>query len=212
MAGTHFKKPIFVQGVPILGGGSLMTQGDSWFVAPSSGSDSNSGTSIDKPFKTLTYALGKATANQNDVIYMVAESNTAANTTDYQSVTLTWNKDLVHLVGIGAPGKVSQRARIAQTSTATGVSPLVNVTANGCIFSNFSIFHGVDDATSLVALTVTGQRNYFEGVHVGGIGHATMVAAGAASLKINGGAENTFKDCVFGVDTIAADNATNGEL
>jgi len=162
--------------------------------------------------KTLAKALSLATANQNDVIFLFAESNTASATTDYQSATLTWNKDLTHLIGVGAPSAISQRARIAQLSTATSVSPLVNVTASGCLFKNVSIFHGVDNAASLIALQVTGQRNAFEDMHIAGMGHATQVAAGGTSLKINGGAENVFRRCVIGLDTIARDASTEGEL
>lgn len=179
--------------------------GNHWFVKPSTGSDGNSGKTINRPFKTLAKALDKATANNNDVVYLISESNTASATTDYQSETLDWNKDLVHLIGVCAPSAVSQRARIAQLSTATGLTSLVTVSANGCTIKNLSIFHGVDDATSLIACKVTGSRNYFENVHFAGIGHATMSAAGCASLSLDGGAENVFKNCVIGVDTVDTD-------
>lgn len=203
---SNFPNGVTSFGIPVFGSGALMTQGNSWFVRPSSGVDSTSyGKSPSKPFKTLAYALSQATANQNDVIYLMAESNTAANTTDYQSVTLDWNKDLVHLVGVCAPSKFSQRARIAQLSTATGVSPLVKVSANGCIIANVSIFHGVADNTSLIALEVTGQRNTFLNCHIAGIGNATQVTAGAMSLKLTGASENLFKNCVIGLDTITRD-------
>jgi len=189
-------------GVPV---GGLMTNGKAWFVKPSSGSNSNSGKSPRKAFQTLAKALEMATVGSNDVVYLIAESDTAASTTDYQSATLDWNKDLVHLVGIGAPSAVSQRARIAQLSTATGLTSLVTVSADGCIFKNISIFQGVADATSLVACKVTGTRNYFENVHFAGIGDATQSAAGAASLKLDGAQENVFKNCVIGVDTVNTD-------
>lgn len=200
---VHFTGPLHVDGVPV--GGIMPIQGKSIFVKPSTGSNINSGLSADQAVKTLAQALTLATANQNDTVYLYGESNTAANTTDYQSATLTWNKDLVHLVGVCAPTAVSQRARIAQLSTATGVSPLVDVTANGCIFQNISIFHGVADATSLICLRVTGQRNVFDHCHIAGVGNATMSAAGSCSLKIDAGAENVFRNCVIGLDTIARD-------
>jgi len=189
----------------VLGGAGIPFTGTYYFVKPSTGSDSNSGLEPGKALKTLAQAQTKATANKNDVVYLIAESNTAADTTDYQSATLTWAKDLVHLIGIGAPSIVSQRSRIAQLSTATAVSPLVNVTANGCYIANISAFQGVADATSLIDVQVTGARNVFENVHFAGIGHATMSAAGACSLKLEGGAENVFRGCVIGVDTIDTD-------
>lgn len=201
----HFTGPLYVDGVPIAG--LLPSQGKSIFVKPSTGSDINSGLSADVAVKTLSQALTLATANKNDTIYLFAESNTAASTTDYQSATLTWNKDLVHLVGVGSPSAVSQRARIAQLSTATSVNPLVNVTANGCIFKNIQIFHGVADAGSYVACQVTGSKNYFENVHFAGMGDLTKTqsVAGSASLKIDGGQENVFRHCVIGLDTATRD-------
>src|SRR3990167_3729579 len=182
-----------------------ITQGEVFHVKPSTGSNGNDGSSPAKAFKTLAYAHTKMTANQNDICYFHGEHNTAASTTDYQSTSLVWAKNLCHLIGVGAPTMVSQRSRIAQLSTATAVSPLVSVTANGCYFSNFSIFHGVADATSLIACTVSGQRNVFDHVHFAGIGDATMSAAGCASLSLDAGAENVFTNCVIGFDNITRD-------
>jgi hypothetical protein len=214
MTFTNFRNGITSLGVPVLPSGLIPfgPTSKAYFVAPGTGSDGNRGTDPTRPLATLAEAHSLCTANNNDVVFLMAQSNTASATTDYQSATLTWSKDLTHLIGIGAPGHFSQRARIGQLSTATGVSPLVNVTANGCLFANFSVFHGVADATSLVALQVTGARNYFYGSHIAGMGDATMVTAGAASLKLAGASENTFSNCVIGLDTISRDNTTNGEI
>lgn len=173
-------------------------------------SDGNSGLKLTEPVKTISRALELANANKGDVIYLLAYDNDAADITDDQSATLTWSKDFVHLVGLVPEVSVSQRARLNQLSTATGVSPMVNVTANGCVFANVQFFQGVNDATSLVNVQVTGDRNYFDNVHFAGIGNATMSAAGSADVKIDGGSENVFKNCVFGVDTATRDaDATN---
>lgn len=188
-----------------IGLGSMATQGNVWHVKPGSGADGQDGKTAATAVATLSKALSLATADQNDIILLYSEDNSASGTTDYQSSTLTWNKDGVHLIGVTAPTAVSQRARIAQLSTATGLTQLVSVTASNCMFKNISIFHGVADATSLVALQVSGERNVFEDCHIGGIGNATMSAAGAASLEIEGGAENVFRRCVIGVDTIERD-------
>jgi hypothetical protein len=185
--------------------GGIFTTGKVWFVKPSSGSDANTGKRPDQAVKTVAKAYSLATANKNDVIYIVSESNTGSGTTDYQSSTLTFSKDLTHVAGVCAPSVVSQRSRIAQLSTATAVSPLVLVSGDAGIYQNFSIFHGVADATSLLACTVTGTRNYFENIHFAGIGHATMSATGSASLKLDACEENLFKRCVIGVDTIDTD-------
>jgi hypothetical protein len=103
-----------------------------------------------------------------------------------------------------APTQVGQRSRIFQTSTLTAASPLLDITATGCIFKNFYIFQGVADATSLLNVRVTGGRNYFENVHFAGGGHATQAIDGGASLALYGAEECTFVNCTIGVDTIAA--------
>ncbi|MDD4986296.1 MAG: hypothetical protein PHQ43_11015 [Dehalococcoidales bacterium] len=188
------------------------TQGKVIHVKPYSGSDDNPGDSPTMAFKTLAKALSEATADKNDIVLLYAESNTSASTTDYQSAALDWNKDLVHLIGVGAPTAVSQRARIANTAGAN-ISPVVKFSADGCIVANVQIVNGDNNAAALLAAEVTGQRNYFKGVHFAGIvGGTTQSAAGAADLKINGGAENVFDSCTIGVDTIARDADATGIL
>jgi hypothetical protein len=148
------------------------------------------------------------TANQNDTLLYVAGATTLTNL----SATLTWAKSYTHFMGVCAPTRVGQRARIFQLSTATGLSPLVNVTASSCIFKNLYTFQGVNDATSLINWQVTGSRNYFENCHFAGGGHATQAIDGGASLCISGGSENTFVDCTIGVDTIDAATGMAGLL
>ncbi len=205
---TNFPSGLASFGIPVLGGAcGVPYTGNYWFVKPSSGLDGNSGKTPRRALKTIAEALDRATANNNDVIVLIGESNTAASTTDYQSTSLVWNKDLTHLVGVAAPGAFSHRARIAQLSTATGVTQLVSVTANACHFANLSIFHGVADATSLVALKVTGARNVFENMHIAGMGDTNKVQSvtGAASLWLSAASENLFRHCTIGLDTAVRD-------
>lgn len=193
--------------------GSYGFTGNYWYVKPSSGSDSNLGNSPSQAVKTLSHALSLATANNNDVIFLIAESNTASSTTDYQTTTLDWNKDLTHLIGICAPSQVGQRARLAAKSTATGVSPVLKVSANGCYLTNFSVYGGISgDATSLGAVEVTGTRNVFDNVGIQGMGTTDAVTTGGYSLRLTGAEENVFINSTIGLDTIARDNSTNGEV
>src|SRR3990172_5208195 len=101
-------------GMPVNG---FMTTGKVWFVKPSTGSDGNTGKTPAKALKTLAKAQSLATADKGDVVYMVAESNTAASTTDYQSSVLAWAKDGVHLIGLDSNPFLGQRARISNLST-----------------------------------------------------------------------------------------------
>lgn len=163
--------------------------------------DSNPGT-FAAPLKTIERAYELCTGSLGEVIYMLGYGNNAANVTDDWDASFTWAKNSVHLIGLVPPMVVSHRTRINQLSTATGISPLLNVTGNNCVFSNFQIFQGVADATSLVNVQVSGQHNVFDNVHIGGIGHATMSAAGAACLNLEGGSENVFRNCTIGLDTV----------
>lgn len=178
-----------------------------YFVDPARGSDDNSGLSPETALAGIEAAEAKCVANQHDTVIYIAGSsgvNLAA--------ALTWDKNYTHLIGIAAPTRVAQRARIFQTSTLTGASPLLTISATGCIFANFYIFQGVDDATSLINVSVTGGRNYFENVHFAGGGHASQAIDGGASLKLDAAEENTFVNCTIGVDTIDAATGMMGLL
>jgi len=196
-------------GLPVMAGVPFGANAKYFFVDPTSSraSDSNSGEDPSTPLSTISGGYAKMTANQNDTLFYVAGSTSVSEAT-----AITWAKNYTHLIGIAAPTRVAQRARIFQTATSTGLSPLLNITATGCIFKNFYIFQGVDDATSLINVQVTGGRNYFENVHFAGGGHATQAINGGASLKLDGAEENTFVNCTIGVDTIDAATGMVGIL
>lgn len=176
-----------------------ITVGDVYYLDPANGHDSNNGQSKDEAFKTLPVAYAKLTAGKNDILIYMAGT---------QSINLTaqldWAKDYTHFIGWCAPVGAGKRARIFQNASSTGID-LLKISGNGCIWKNIYAYHGVDDATSKICMTITGQRNYFENCHFAGIGHATMSVAGSASLKIDGGAENKFVNCQIGLDTITRD-------
>jgi len=178
-----------------------------YLVDPANGSDSNPGKSFASPLASVEAAEDLCVANQHDVVLYLAGSSG-----NNLAAALTWDKNYTHLIGWCAPTGVANRARIFQTSTLTGASPLLNITASGCIFRNFYIFQGVDDATSLINVQVTGGRNYFEDVHFAGGGHATMAINGGASLKLDGAEENLFRHCTIGVDTVDAATGMMGVL
>jgi hypothetical protein len=186
---------------------TAMTRGTAYYVDAANGSNSNSGLSPEAAVADIATAYGKCTAGQHDAVYYIASGSSVT-----LSAALDWAKDYTHLFGICAPTSTAQRARIFQLSTLTGASPLLTISASGCIFSNFYIFQGVDDATSLINVSVTGGRNYFENVHFAGGGHATQAINGGASLLLNGAEENTFVDCTIGVDTIDAATGMVGIL
>jgi hypothetical protein len=192
-------------GVPV---GGMFTPGRAIFVRPGTGSDGDNGKSPNKAVKTLSKALSLATANVGDVVYLIAESNTASSTTDYQTATLDWNKDGVHLIGIGAGPIIGQRSRIGQDSSTLTIDSLFKISANNCLIKNIEIFQGVSGSTAItpVALEVTGQRNVFDNLQISGMGDGTaandMDVAAGRSLKLTAASENIFKNCYIGLDTV----------
>ena len=201
---TNFPFGISSFGVPVLGGLPPFT-GKYIFVKPYSGLDGNDGLSPQTAVKTLTKALALATANANDVVLLIAESNTAANTFDMMTAALDWNKDAVHIFGVCAEDFIGQRAGLRMATTTTTVTDMFTVSANNCLIANIQIFQG--DYTlasgSPRALVVSGMRNRFINCQISGAGDTggSMDVAGARSLAVTG-AENTFQHCYIGLNTV----------
>jgi len=179
-----------------------------FYVDPANGSDANDGKAPETAFASLNVGLAALTANKNDTLVLVGNETSTAKLV----ATLDWDKDYTHLIGVCAPVSLGQRARIFGHADNENVTPLIKVSAKGCSFRNIYVNYGVDDAGCLVAVEVTGSRNYFENCHFSGINHATQDAAGACSLKLNGCAENRFKHCSIGSDTQHTRGAANSEI
>lgn len=209
------KRATRINGFPVMPGFPpwlAFTQGKVFHVKPYSGVDTNTGLNPSGALKTLAAALAKCTAGQNDVVLLYAESNTSAQTTDYQAATLTWNKDLTHLIGVTSGVSMSPRARIAAVSTYAAAGPTMTVSANGCYFANLQIYMGVADTTPLGALSVTGARNRFDNCHILGMGAATNDIVGAYSLLLSGAEEVEFHNCTIGSDRTALGAAANSQV
>lgn len=222
MSLTNFPSGLSSFGIPVLGGASLPFTGKYFFVDPANGSDGNKGDSPGKALGTLYEALSLCTSGNNDVIFLIGSGSTAATArlslANAQSVnsaatsgTLVWNKNATHLIGITAPTGVAQRARLAPptgtyTVTTFGSANFVTVSGSGCLFANFSLFHGFSTGgANQICWTDTGGRNYYDNVEFGGIADAGSAAdAGSRSLKIGsaGSGENTFHRCTIGLDTV----------
>lgn len=222
MAIKPFSAIVPSMGLQFFGGPGPLTQGQAWYVNPSTGSDTASGRRPNQPLKTLyaagagtAGALAKITANRNDVVYMFAASNTAASTTDYQSNTttaaLSWASDLTHLVGVNANPYFAQRSRIALASAFNTAVPMVSWSANDCLCANIEMFEGVAGTLPTGCLKLTGNRNRFLNCHIAGIGNDANDIASAYSLYISG-EENVFERCVIGLDTIDRGTAANSEI
>lgn len=198
----------------------ITTQGNVYWVRPGSGpgglgatgNDNNSGLSPDQAFATLAAALAHCVAGQNDVVLLCAQGNTAAYTTDYQSATLNWNKDLVHLIGVNDGPQLGQRSRIALISTYATASNLFTLSANGCLIQGIEFYSGVASALPTGGVQVTGQRSRFSNCQISGMGNSANDIAGAYSLYLNAAQENLFENCYIGLDTVTLGAAANSQV
>lgn len=217
MAWDNFPFGIMSAGVPVLGGFNGIPLTGSWFfVDYQYGSDGNGvasgrtpsgggvgGAPPNSPMKTLQAAHDLCLDGNNDVVVIMG--NGSSTGTARLTATLTWTKNATHLLGMTAPVLEAQRARISTLTTATvNINPLMSVSGSGCIFSNFSFFQGVGQAsTDEQLIDITGSRNYFGNVDFGGMGNAAGAArAGSYVMKLNGGGENTFDSCSIGLETV----------
>ena len=169
--------------------------GDIYYVDPTNGSDTaNSGTSWDDAFASVGTAYTNCTDNNYDVIILAPGTHSSSA----EASAITWSKDHITLIGNVAPVGMSQRARMLASAS---VSPMITVSGYGNVFKNVQLASWNDNN---ILVTVSGSRNYFENVHFAGIGNATAGDDTAARcLYLNGGQENRFVDCTFGVDTVA---------
>lgn len=195
----HFADMVYqLGGIPALAGIPFHPLAKYYFVDATNGSDGNDGRTLDKSLATIAAAEAKCVANHHDTVFLVGIS------TNTLSAALDWDKNYTHLIGICAPTRSAKRARIFQLSSLTNASPLLNITASGCIFKNFYVSQGVADTGSLRCVGVTScNYNYFEDVHMLGGGNDTNAIDGACSLYMNGAGRNTFKNCTFGGQNIA---------
>lgn len=203
--------------------GLTQGQGTAYFLDPSLGNDALNGLAptvqgdgITGPKRSLLGAYnacqGNSSTGQNDTVVLLANGATSA--TARVDSAFTWAKAETHLVGVCSPVMISQRARLAPTSTTTAFANFLTISASGCVFQNIGIFDGFGTGTTAqICLTVTGSRNWFKNCHIGGMGDTTSAGdAGSRSLKIGSGGsgENLFEDCTIGLDTVtrAAANAS----
>ncbi len=190
-------------GIDLIGSG-YFPRGRQFFLDGANGNDALAGDQPDRAKLTLAAGHALMESGRNDVLYIIG--NGLASGSIRLTEGFTWTKNAAHLIGITAPTGVSQRARIAPASGNAAFANMFTNTGDGCIFSNFSIFHGFGTGgNSQICWTDTGERNYYENVALQGMGdQASADHAGGRSLKIggSGNGEHTFVRCTIGLDTI----------
>lgn len=194
-------------GLPLFGitGNLPPLTGNYYWVDGTNGSDGNTGGPQD-PFKTLTQAQNSCLAGNNDVVFFTGTFSPTA--------TFVWSKNNTHLIGLDINGPFPiPTISVASTAATTGAfTPLVSVTASGCIFQNFSVISGIAQAATQVAWAESGGNNSYLAVNINQIGNATAGAqAGNRALTL-ASANNYFQDCIIGNDAIVRATGTNSSV
>ena len=193
------------------------TTGNVFYCDPVNGLDTNNGQSPVAsnppsgvgPVQSLGAGYNLLRSGFNDVLVLIGNGQSSGSA---RITTFTWSKNAAHLMGICAPSAVSQRARIANPTTAglTITANFFTVSGNGCLFSNLSWFVGAGAGQTGIAasicMTVSGQRNAFLNCDFEGMGDTTASGdAGSRNLLISAG-ENYFNHCNVGLDTVQRTN------
>ena len=204
MGFTNYPNGITSLGVPTFGTGFIPPFPSEYFFVEevtTAGVAAGQGTA-QQPFNTLAQALAECPASgSNNVIFLTG--------TVHLTAPLVWSNSNVHLVGLCAPMKRGKRARIS-SSGSTPFGPLVQVTGSGCIFQNFGTFFGfpTTGASTPICWQDQGGRQSYNNVEFLGFGDATASTGtanqtGARAFQFNNNTgETTWRDCVFGVDTV----------
>jgi len=198
--------------------GGFGTTGLVYYCDPVNGLDTNDGqtpntiSSGHGPVQSLAAGYALLRSGFNDVLVLIGNGQASGSA---RITTFTWAKNAAHLIGICAPSAVSQRARIANPTTAglTITANFFTVSGNGCLFQNVSWFQGAGAGQTGIAaailMTITGSRNAFINCDFEGMGDTTASAdAGSRDILISGGGqENYFLHCNVGLDTVQRTNA-----
>lgn len=198
MTVTNFPNGASSFGIPLLGGGGLpATKGTTFFVDAGDGKDSDIGTEIGKPFKTLEYALTRCTSNAYDVIALIG------NTTHDLAAMLTVDINRLTIIGLdGSPGRrYGQRSKVSLgvTAVVTDIATMIN-TGVGNVFSNIKF---IDDNTvneSLYCVIEGGEYAQYNSCEM--YKSDQMDDADAAELCCNGDSAE-FNNCFIGSTTTA---------
>ena len=194
-------------GSPVGPAASVIAAGGKWYwVDPANGNDNNSGLKPTEPLKSVIAAEDKCVTGKHDGVFMLGSA-----TADTITAKLTWDKSFTHLIGLTPPTMYGIRNRIKSTGVA--LSPLVDITGNGCVFQNIMVTHEgtVSSSAAAIAVQITGARNYFGNCTFRQIGALTVLETSKRDIVLNSSdGENYFYKCTFGADSYdGSANAAN---
>lgn len=171
--------------------------GKVFYVDPSAGSDSADGREQSRAKATVASAYASCTSGDHDVVVIAPTGGTGRTA---ETASISWAKRFTHLIGSAAPTAQDVRAGVGMAA-----STVFTISENGCLFKNLT-FTQTADVNEPV--TITGDYNSFIGVDFKGSLNATTGDDTAMrALNLDGGQENYFGGCTFGMDTIMRSDA-----
>ena len=151
MGYTNFPHGITSFGVPIYGVAGDVVAGNVWWVGSvkgdswNAGVDTDGGGTKDNPFKTIDYAIGKCTANNGDVIYVLpqhAETISAA-------AGIAADVACISIIGLG-------NGTIRPIITFSATASTFTVTAANVAIENMQFQNAIDSLVSGISITAAG--------------------------------------------------------
>lgn len=192
-AGPYFNGIPLIGGVPVtFGNTSNQGAGVIYYVNPTNGSDSNKGTSMDKPFASISKAYSVMTSNNHDVCVLSASS--AHVPTDELTVT----KNRLHFYGLDAVVRdygYGSRARVTMGVTTGSAIAVVQNTGVGNTFSNIKFDSADTLSTSIYAFAEGGEYTVINNCEI--YKSTDLDQATAAELLMNGDSA-LVKNCTIG--------------
>ena len=155
-------------------------------------------------FSTLSAAYTAATTNRNDVIMLSAHGS------HHQlSSMLTWAKNRIHVIGLGANGAVDPQPEIqlSTTGNAADNAATIKVTGYGNTFTNVYITNAGTHANSVTALWDAGENNVYTNCQFAKFSDLNVANVSHVEAR---GDTSTYRKCKFGVDWVTCSAARFG--
>jgi len=201
---SSLTSPVTIDGLDIMSGMLIPGAAKRHIVTRSTATDENYkywSQNAESGYHHTTIQAGHdaCTSGRNDIVLLSPDSHS-------QAASLTWTKNMTHLIGAYGPAVMNQRARIGHSVT---VDPLMTVSGYGCTFSNIYTMYGAAN-TDLNCWIDSGGRNSYVNAMIGAP-NAAAACDGATFcvLNLSGEGEYYFKNSSFGNDNVAW---TNGDL
>lgn len=141
--------------------------GQSFYLDPINGSDTNNGLEVATPKKTFASAQSLAAQGRNDVIYLLSP-DTGTTTIDERWVIT------VSDLSIRGPG----RGILLKPQLAGGSVPTISIEANGASLSGFIVEAATADATTANAIDVWGRFSKIENMWINRAKNGVRYCAG----------------------------------